>query len=294
MKNCRVILIFIIFIFGSSLAAQPKYPSLLWKVSSKDAKKPSYLYGTMHSFDKRVFRFTDTVEKYIKEVDVFASEIELDFSKLDMFTKLLPYIMFGGDTTIKTLLDSGRYATLDTYFADSVGLPLAFLAKIKPFYLMALLSQGEMTQDSGTFLDSHLSNKAKEFGKEVTGLETVDEQLQAVNGIPLSEQMHMLEEAIDSLYVPSVGDAGEMTNLYEHADLDGLYRFFQEEETSGEFNESLITIRNKRMADRFEEYVKKGRRLFAAVGALHLPGEHGVVELLRAKGFSVTPILLTH
>jgi len=294
MRSCRVIIVLIIFIFASSAVAQSKYPSLLWKVSSKDASKPSYLYGTMHSFDKRVFKFTDMAEKYIKEVDVFASEIELDFSKLDMFTKLLPYIMFGGDTTIKTLLDSGRYAALDKYFADSVGLPLTFLAKIKPFYLMALLSQGEMTQDSGTFLDSHLSNKAKEFGKEVTGLETVDEQLQAVNGIPLLEQMHMLEEAIDSLYVPSVNDADEMTTLYEHADLEGLYNYFQKEETSGEFNESLITIRNKRMADRFEDYVKKGRRLFAAVGALHLPGERGVIELLRAKGFSVTPIILTH
>ncbi len=293
MKSYRVIIVFIIFIFASSAVAQSKYPSLLWRVTSKDVSKPSYLYGTMHSFDKRVFRFTDTAEKYIKEVDIFASEIELDFSKLDMFTKLLPYIMFGGDTTIKTLLDSGRYATLDKYFADSVGLPLAFLAKIKPFYLMALLSQGEMTQDSGTFLDSHLSNKAKEFGKEVTGLETVDEQLQAVNGIPLKEQMHMLEEAIDSLYVPSVSDADEMTSLYELADLEALYTFFQKEETSGEFNESLITIRNIRMADRFEDYLKKGQRLFAAVGALHLPGEGGVIELLRAKGFSVTPILLT-
>ncbi len=294
MKYSRNIAILIILVFASSAVAQSKYPSLLWEVSSKNASKPSYLYGTMHSFDKRVFRFTDTAERYIKEADVFASEIELDFSKLDMFTKLLPYIMFGGDTTIKTLLDSGRYAVLDKYFADSVGLPLAFLAKIKPFYLMAMLAQGEMIQDSGTFLDSHLSNKAKEFGKEVTGLETVDEQLQAVNGIPLSEQMHMLEEAIDSLYVPSVSDADEMTSLYQHADLDGLYSFFQKEETSGEFNESLISIRNKRMADRFEDYVKKGRRLFAAVGALHLPGEGGVIELLRAKGFSVTPILLTH
>jgi uncharacterized protein YbaP (TraB family) len=118
--------------------------------------------------------------------------------------------------------------------------------------------------------------------------------LQAVNGIPLKEQMHMLEEAIDSLYVPSISDADEMTNIYEKADLNGLYTFFQQEETSGEFNESLITIRNERMADRFEDYVKKGRRLFAAVGALHLPGERGVIELLRAKGFSVTPILLTH
>ena len=294
MKYSRSIALFIVLAFASSAIAQSKYPSLLWKVSSKDTKKPSYLYGTMHSFDKRVFRFSDTAEKYIKEVDVFASEIELDFSKLDMFTKLLPYIMFGGDTTIKTLLDSSRYVVLDKYFADSIGFPLAFLGKIKPFYLMAMLSQGEMTQDSGTFLDSHLSNKAKEFGKEVTGLETVDEQLQAVNGIPLKEQMHMLEEAIDSLYVPSVSDADEMTSLYEHADLEGLYTFFQKEETSGEFNESLITIRNKRMADRFEDYVKKGRRLFAAVGALHLPGERGVIELLRAKGFSVTPILLTH
>src|SRR6188768_152395 len=129
MKSCRVVIVLIIFILASSAVAQSKYPSLLWKVSSKDAQKPSYLYGTMHSFDKRVFKFTDTAEKYIKEVDVFASEIELDFSKLDMFTKLLPYIMFGGDTTIKTLLDSGRYAALDKYFADSFGLPLAFLAK---------------------------------------------------------------------------------------------------------------------------------------------------------------------
>lgn len=294
MKSLRLILLLLLFFICSASFGQQKYPSLLWKVTKDGKGNASYLYGTMHSFDKRVFRFTDTAEKYIKQCDVFAAEIELDFSRLDMFTKLLPYIMFGGDTTIKTLLDSSRYATLDKYCADSIGFPLAFLGKIKPFYLMAMLSQGEMTQDSGTFLDNHLSNKAREFGKEVTGLETVEEQLQAVDGIPLKEQLTMLEETIDSLYVPqTVSDADEMTAIYERADLDALYIYFQKEETSGEFNESLITTRNKRMAERFAEYMKREKKLFAAVGSLHLPGEKGVIELLRAEGFSVTPIMLT-
>jgi uncharacterized protein YbaP (TraB family) len=190
------------------------------------------------------------------------------------------------------LLDSSKYGILDKYVTDSIGFPLAFLGKVKPFYLMAILSQGEMTQDSGTFLDNHLSNKAKEFGNEVTGLETVEEQLQAVNGIPLKEQIQMLEDAIDSLYVPLTSNADRMTAIYEQADLDALLLYFQQEETSGEFNESLITTRNKRMADRFAEYVNKGKKLFAAVGALHLPGEYGVIELLRAKGFTVSPIVL--
>lgn len=293
MRYDKVIAAVLVFFLVSSVSAQTKYPSLLWSVTSEDTHDTSYLYGTMHSYDKRVFRFIDTVEHYIKQSDVFASEIELDFSRMDMLAKLLPHIMYRGDTTIKSLLDSGRYHVLDTYFADSLGIPLAFLGKIKPFYIMAMLSQGEMTQDSGSFLDSYLAQKAKQFAKEITGLETIEEQLQAVNGIPSAEQIHMLEEAIDSLYTPVTTQTDHMTDIYERADLTALYEFYQHEETPDSFNESLITVRNKRMADRFEEYVVQGKRLFAAVGALHLPGEVGVIELLRAKGFKVSPILLT-
>jgi hypothetical protein len=281
-------IVILLFIAHAGLAQN--YPSLFWEISGNGLTKPSYLYGTMHSFDSRVFRFTKQLDPFIKKCDVFALELDLDVSSL---TGMAQYIMLGGDTTLAMLIDSVHLDKLNRFMADSLGVPLAFLMKVKPFFIMGIMMEEGTEKDEETFLDDHLSQMAKKHKKKVIGLETMEEQAQAIDGIPLSEQTKMLLDAVDSALVgASGGEMDDMVAVYEKANLDSLYELYKKEDLSNEFNASLITRRNHRMADRFATYADGKHSIFAAVGALHLPGKEGVIELLRAKGYTVKPIPL--
>jgi hypothetical protein len=192
------------------------------------------------------------------------------------------------------LMDSTSFAKLNQYMTDSLEIPLMFLARVKPFFLMAFFMQEDKpSTDRATFLDDFLSKQAKKFKKEVIGLETMDEQLQSVDAIPLREQAKMLLDAIDSTSAGS-SQADELLIPYEKADLAGIYALYKKEDLSNIFNASLITLRNHKMADRMETFMKQKKLLFTAVGALHLPGEEGIINLLRKKGYTVTPITLKY
>ena len=290
----RILFTILFYFFAHSAWAQSEYPSLLWEIKGNDLAKPSYLYGTMHSFDSRAFRFTKQAERYIQKSDIFAMEMIMDIPADDPMW-MLPKLLMPGDTTLNMLMDSLSFLKLNQYMTDTLQMPLIFFARVKPFFLMAFFMQDDhpLSIDRSTFLDYDLSKRAKKFKKPVIGLETMEEQLRAVDAIPLREQAKMLLDAIDSESDGNSQD-DELLLSYEKADLSGIYSLYKKEDLSNTFNASLITTRNTRMVDRMEVYIKQGKSLFTAVGALHLPGEEGIINLLRKKGYIVTPITLKH
>ena len=141
-----------------------------------------------------------------------------------------------------------------------------------------------------------LGNRAKAEGKTLVGLETIKEQIGAMAGLSLEFHLKSLEETVKlgdkmddmmetmvQLYV--AGKVGKFWPLMEH---------LSPETSKGpgyaKFQEALITRRNKVMADRANPLLEKGG-VFMAVGALHLSGKRGVVQLLREAGYTVTPAL---
>jgi uncharacterized protein len=285
------LILFLLFGFVLPLRAQ-EYSSLLWEIKGKGLSQPSYIYGTVHSFDSKAFRYVSQLAPKIAASDIFAMEMILDMQSQNLMD-LMQYAIMPGDTTISMLLEPADYDRLSQYMTDSVGLPMMMLGKMKPFFLMAMMTEQSSPQDAARFLDDSLSQIAKLAKKKVIGIETMKEQLSAIDQITLREQATMLMQEVDSaLTSSSTKQMDEFMELYATGSLDSLHTQYQEHEFSNTFQLALVTDRNHRMADRIEAYLTDKMRMFVAVGALHLPGEEGVINLLRKKGFSVTPVKL--
>lgn len=285
LRIMRHSLVIVLFFSCSTLFAQQN--SLLWKISGNGLKTPSYIYGTIHSYDVRAFTFKLLAENYINETKSFGMEIKLD--ELNPFS-LLGKLQMPGDTTLRMLLPEEDYIKLDKILRDSFQIDLTMFGTIKPMFLVGLLEMpsGEVVESNTNFLDEYLMNQAKKLNKEVIGIETVEEQLQAVDLIPLKEQAKML---VDELVNPDTTKEPlqDLLDVYSVGNLDSLYSYYQHGELSNNFNKVLVLDRNHRMADRIDS-IARIKSIFVAVGALHLPGEEGVLNLLRKKGYDIIPV----
>jgi uncharacterized protein YbaP (TraB family) len=278
----------IIFFISHSSIAHPK-SSLLWKISGNGLKTPSYLYGTVHSSDSRAFGFAKIAESNIAKCEAFGMEINMNnLGEMNIFS-MMKYLVMPGDTTLQMLMTPKQYEKLDKFVLDSMHFSLAMFNTIKPMFLLGMQEEMSMSEDSTDFLDQYLMNKALDHKKEIIGIETVEEQIKALDLIPLKEQAKMMIEIIEPDTTKKEDSAEDLVDIYARGDLDAIYSFYKKEDLSNTFNAALITDRNHRMADRIDSIMQK-KSLFTAVGALHLPGDEGVINLLRKKGYTLTPL----
>jgi len=178
------------------------------------------------------------------------------------------------------------------------GLALAAVARMKPWILSSFvaLPACELARKAAgaSFLDKHIAEDAIKAGKKVAGLETLAEQLQAMADLPVEFHLQALIETLE------LGDRMDdvietMTGLYLTGDIGMTMPTLEavaptelgkDESAYAAFEKRIVTDRNRIMAERAAPLLAEGK-IFIAV-ALHLPGEHGLIELLRAQGFTVT------
>lgn len=281
------------WILGLSLipilwSCQPKQ-SLFWEVSGNGLKKSSYLYGTMHVGDERVYQFGAPVKNSFKNADFVALELNMD--SVDQTAVMMGLIM-EGDYTVKGLLGEDKYSYVDKFFSDSMSTPLSMMNKMQPMYLASMVSARHL-QNENDALDLYFHKEAKKNGTTVIGLEQMQEQISAFKSIPYEEQADMLYKAIKNEYEPSDTTASTdvMVEYYVKGDIEALYEYTVansdfSDSTSQVFNDAFLIKRNHNMVDRVIPKMKEGS-VFMAVGAAHLGGETGVIELLRKQGYTV-------
>ena len=288
----KIILLFTFILVGSSqIKAQ-----LLWEISGNGLKKPSYLYGTMHIGDERVYDFNDSLLNLFGKCDIFAGELVI---KQDFFTSinLLLGMRMQGDTTLSDLLPREKYAfvkrKLDKRLDEMGILYMArFIEQLKPFFISIFMSDlNAQATASKVPLDLYFQNIAREKKMDVVGLETMDEQMSVFDRIPLKSQANMLYEELnkDKDEEAAKKEMEELITIYANEDLDSLYRLTSQS-FDDEMNAELLIKRNINMADRMVPYMKKKKRIFVGVGAAHLPGEEGVINLLRKKGYTLRAV----
>jgi hypothetical protein len=260
---------------------------LLWKIERKGAA-PSYVYGTIHSEDERVLTLAPPVQSAFEGATTYVMEAVLDDKAMaSMGTRM----MFTDGRTLQALLSPPLYGQTVAAMA-SYGMPEFALQQMKPWAVAMMLSMPK--PKSGVFLDLMLMQGAAALGKGVAGLETVDEQLEIFDRMPMNEQVVMLEDTIK--YLPELDTMfAAMHAAYLARDLAGIARLSEEQQLQGnrELGEKLMAqlldARNRRMVQRMEAYLKQGSA-FIAVGALHLPGRQGVLSLLAKKGYRVSAV----
>ncbi len=280
-------------------AAIPNGRGILWKIE-KQGVSPSYLMGTMHLTDPRVLDMPKGAKPAFdaaKTVIVESTEV-LDEKKAAAVLLSHPDLtMFTDQTTISSLLPKDETDRLEAGL-KSRGIALSAVQKMKPWIIASFVSLPacEMARKAGggSFLDKKLAEDALASGKSLEGLETAMEQLNAMADIPMKVHLQSLIETLElgsrmdditatmiDLYVE--GNIGMIVPTLKYAAEDKL----GETSDYADFEQRVIIDRNHVMADRATPILSRGQA-FMAVGALHLPGKEGVIELLRAKGFTVT------
>lgn len=271
---------------NSLLCAQ----GLLWEISSpgNTGSPKSYLFGTIHTSNSRVFDFKTDVLGALNRSEVFSPEINPDSLKNPM--KLMSKLIMKEDKTLSDFLSEREYEVTEKFFKDSLQMPLVMLQRIQPAFLAALVVERGLNDNSGKpALDFWLHEKAVDSGKKVIALETIDEQVKAFASVDYQTQADMLYEEIQSYR--SGGKTGGMLEAYVAGDLDELYRLAGEYDMLGDdFENTFLINRNNNMAKRAAELMESGKSIFIAVGAAHLPGEFGLIALFREMGYHVTPV----
>jgi uncharacterized protein YbaP (TraB family) len=260
---------------------------LLWRVERADIR-PSYLYGTMHVSDPRVTRLAPVALRAFDQANPVVLEITMDHTTM---AAVMRGMFFSNGQTLKSVVGEVLYARV-LEAVSSRGMPEAMIVNMKPWAVMALLlPEGE---GEGEALDAILYARALKQGKRVVGLETVAEQLAIFDAMSLPVQVQMVESAV-ATQAEMEAMFAEMMKIYLDGDLQGLQEF-SDSVTAEDypllqqaFNKLAINDRNLRMVGRLQSHLDAGNA-FVAVGALHLPGEKGILNLLVQQGFDVSPV----
>jgi uncharacterized protein YbaP (TraB family) len=274
---------------------------LLWKIE-KDGLEPSFLFGTMHMTDPRVTDLTPAARKAFEESATVVIETTdvLDQAKMAQAMLAEPdLMMFTDDTTLMSLLSPEDRAVVEAGLKER-GILLSSVNKMKPWIISAMvaLPACELARKAAgaPVLDVKLAEDAKRENKNLAGLETVSDQLQAMASLPMEFHLQGLVETI------RLGDKMDdvietMVVLYEREETGMFWPLFRAALPSAEnddmgyaaFEQAMITNRNKTMAKSAQSILAAGKA-FIAVGALHLPGPGGLVEQFRKAGYTVTAI----
>jgi uncharacterized protein len=258
--------------------------SLLWEISGNYLKKPSYIYGTIHIQDKRVFTFDNIVYEKFNECEAFAMEALID----DIDPLSLQNVFLMKRHTLKSLLEEDIYDKLKIIIQKELNSDISIFEKTKPMFISSLLIQSYEAGDMAEALDMYFLKLAKEKNKEIFGIETFNQQLSVVKKISIKEQCDML---IDMIKEPDLlgKKFNDLLEAYINADLNKILKLSKEKALSNNFNNVFIKDRNKRMARKIISFSKK-HSTFNTLGAGHLPGDDGIVNLLKNKGYTLTPI----
>ena len=259
---------------------------LLWKIT-RIGLEPSYLFGTMHLPDPEITNLPRVVLEALDNSMSVTLEVKIDPENVADVSKTMNY---SDGTKLKEKVGDDLYARTIPLL-EKYGYHEAMVQHMKPW--AAYLSLSLPPSQGGLPLDMVILKRGMQFKAKIHGLETLEEQLGIFESMQDDEQTQLLQETVCN-YKTLQADIQEMKTLYVNRDLAGLAQMPEKyaPQEAGDYEElmqKLIPDRNKRMVDRMQDRLLEGRA-FIAVGALHLPGEDGILGLLEAQGYSVTPI----
>jgi uncharacterized protein YbaP (TraB family) len=262
--------------------------SMLWKVERDDLEHPTYILGTMHLISKEYFHFPEKLEKLVTNSEQLIMELEglpdpaaaADLMRLPDSVQLTDYFTEDEMTQLYGFAEVEMKMTKDMF-------DMTF-GRMKPFLLLQLITQKQFEGETESF-ELTLMSLAKKNKIESVGLETIEQQIGFFDAIPMTDLAGIITsyfENADSLKEQT----RMMQQVYRGGNLDSLGRFMVESSPElMEFEDILLTNRNIAWVPQVTDLIFK-KPSFIAVGAAHLAGENGLINLLRKEGFTVTPV----
>ena len=277
---------------SKNLADRQAGSPMLWRIGHPDANsgtRSSYIFGTIHIDDEKVMAIPDSVIQRLAAADTLMLELELNASGS---VNILRKMLFTDGRSLKQVIGETEFEEVTLALAESGNqLPGDILSVLKPWAAMLLLIRPE--NNSGTFLDKKLADIARNAGIRIEGLETIDEQLSVFDDLLLTDQVNLLRSTMSTLTEKNQAYS-DLLGAYLSGDLEELIRVSTDQEPKDRklaelIKTRLIYDRNQKMFDRLQGRLQTGNA-FIAVGALHLPGELGLLNKLRQAGYRLVRV----
>jgi uncharacterized protein YbaP (TraB family) len=262
--------------------------SLLWEISGGGLTEPSYIYGTMHIVCSEDAKMSEGLKNAVKKSRQVFFEVDLD--NMDEMMSILKYARMNDGLKISDLVTPVEYSRLEDYFKKNKSpLPFAMMSRFKPYFITALISEDIMSCKEKSSIEQIIMTEARDNEKDVQGLETIEFQASIFDSIPYEKQARDLVMYVDSIdkFKQTTLD---MVDLYRKQDISNMDSLMEKSDPGMmEYMDMLLYDRNKRWAGQIPEQMFVKSTLFA-VGAGHLGGSKGVLNLLKQQGFTVKPL----
>lgn len=284
-----ILLLLIAVISFSSFSQTNSNSSLLWEISGKNLKQPSYLFGTVHMICKEDFFMPDVVRsKFSAAEEVF---LELDMDDPSMMMKMMTMMQLPKGQTIKQLFgDTAAYAAFDKKYQKITGMSASMFNTYKPLMLMTMLTEKSLPCSTKESYEQTFMAIAVKEKKDIKGLETMEDQIAVFDGIPDSLEIANLQNMVNN-FDKSIDEFKKLVAVYKQQDVEALYKFTASSPELMNAQNDLLVKRNNNWIPVMQKNMET-KVCFFAVGAAHLGGDIGVINLLRKQGFTVKPVKL--
>lgn len=261
--------------------------SLLWQISGKKLKQPSYLYGTIHTIPQDSFFITEATKAKMKQSQLLIMERDSHNGMvISEMMGAMAGMMLPPPITLRTLLPEDDYTYLRSFVKDTLKSSMAMVNATKPFFVSQQVATRYCSNTSTTSYEGYFSEVFKKAGKKVMGLETAEAQQHLLDSISLETQA---AEMMENVRNPRrlCQQYSDMVRLYRQRDAHALYEFAKQGQA--DYMNILLDKRNIRWMPTLVKQIRK-QPTFIAVGVAHLAGDNGLIQLLREQGYEVKPI----
>jgi uncharacterized protein len=262
--------------------------NFIWKATGKQGA--IYLVGSVHLLTKDFYPLSPALETAYKSSDLLVEEVDMgEMLAPGAQMQLLSRGLLSGDQSLDKVLTPATYALLAKRLGE-VGAPVEALKRMKPWMIALTLEALQWQKagfDSDLGLDKHFYDQARQDGKEVMGLETVDYQISRFDEMSMELQDHLLAETIKGIDT----EQSNMTKLIESwrlGDAPAVERIVLKDlQQETQLYQRLLVERNKNWMPKLEALFSRKRPAFVVVGAAHLVGPDGLLTMLKAKGYTL-------
>ncbi len=295
-KICLTLTALFLLLTSITLEAQKnkdkKYPSLLWEITGNGLHKPSYLFGTMHVSNKMAFHLSDSFYNAISGAEAVALELNPDLWQQQMVT----LDQLKKNYSNYTQSQFGDYLNEQSFRLGNYDNELKLALSTEPAMVNSLLYRSYKAREDfeeDTFLDLYIFQTGRRLGKRATGVENYFETEKLVMEAYADMANEKNKKKPDRSDDDNPGKMAEkVRDAYKRGDLDLLDSLDIAMEQSMAFREKFLYRRNEIQAASIDSILKKSS-LFVGVGAAHLPGKRGVIELLKKMGYNMRPVVMS-
>lgn len=284
-QTLKVSFLLIILFLGSNTYAQNKNKdnALLWKIEGNGLQKPSYLFGTVHMICEDKFSMPTKVKNAIDQTE--QSYLEINLAAPDMAAQSQKYMK--STQPLSAQISASDYKTVDSVVNKKLKVGLKQLENIKPMIIVASVFQASFTCKVMSF-ESEIIKQTKAANKSIEGLSSIEEQYSFLDKIFDAKDMATYLKANNEVEMNKIFKT--IYEAYVAEDIHTIDQLMLEFSTTNpEGYRQLLPVRNHLWADRMPA-IMKNKSTFFGIGCGHLLGKEGVISLLRAKGYTVTPV----